>query len=147
MKLGFKVITNQAVLPYIENNILTFNCIKPIIIQPTEIKRIKTGLIVEIEKNYILQIGIHTVLQEKNISIVPGILTINSSYNEELFISIQNKGRGQVNVFVGDAIATGTVIKIEEVEIIESEIEKIKRSQEKNIPQKKDIEFKIHGTH
>ena len=144
MKLGFRTLNNKAALPEVENNILIFNSASPVVLQPAEIKRVRTGLVVQIEENYSLQIGIHPALQEKDISVFPGVLIIDSSHTGELLIPLQNNGRGQVNLLPGEMIARGAVTKIEEVEIVELAPEDPKPSKKQTKPQKKNVEFKIH---
>lgn len=145
MKLSFRTLNDKAALPAVENNILIFNSASPVILQSTEIKRVKTGLIVKIEENYSLQIGIHPALQDKDISVFPGVLIIDSSHTGELLIPLQNHGRGQVNLLPNEIIARGILTKIEEIEIVELALEEPKSSKEQTKPQKKNIEFKVHG--
>ena len=142
MKLGFRTLNNKAVLPEVENNILTFKSAAPVILQAAEIKRVRTGLAVQVEENYNLQIEIYPGLQERDIS---GTLTVNSSHTGELLIPLQNNGRGQVNLLPGEMIARGVVTKIEEIEIVELAPEDPKSPKERTRPQKRNIEFKTHG--
>lgn len=145
MELGFKTLNNNAVIPELEDSILTFYSAAPAVLQPAEIKRIRIGLAVQVEEGYSLQVGIHPSLQEKDISVFPGPLVIDSLHSGELFIPLQNNGRGQINILPGEIIAKGVVIKIEEIEITELVPEPPSSSREKTKPQKKDIEFKVHG--
>lgn len=142
MKLGFRTLNNKAALPEVENNILTFRSAAPVILQAAEIKRVRTGLVVQVEENYSLQIEIHPELQAKEIS---GALVVDSSHAGELLIPLQNNGRGQVNLLPGELIARGVVTKIEEIEIVELAPEDPKPSKGRTRPQKKGIEFKVHG--
>jgi dUTP pyrophosphatase len=145
MRLGFRVLNKNAVIPELENNVLTFHSAAPVVLQSTELRRIKTGLAVQVEKGYSLQIVVHPSLQEKNISVFPSPLVIDSSHSGELFIFLQNHGREQINLFLNDSIAKGSVVKVEGIEIIELEPEAPPPPKKKTKPQKKNIEFTLHG--
>lgn len=145
MELGFKTLNNSAVIPELENNILIFHSATPAVVQPTEIKRIRTGLVVKVEEGYNLQIVVHPDLQEKDLSVFPGPLVIDSSFSGELLIPLQNNGRGQVNILPREIIAKGFIVKIEEIRLAPLAVEIPTPAQGKTRPQKKDIEFKMHG--
>jgi dUTPase len=70
---------------------------------------------------------------------------VHSSNFEELFIPLQNNGRGQVNLLPGDLIARGIVVKTEQAEIVEVTSPPPTPKSPKTRPSKKnsDIKFEI----
>ncbi len=146
MKISLAVLNKNATIPDKEDNVLTFHSSAPAIIQPSEIKKVRTGLAVrEIEKGYILQIVAHSELHEKGIAVFPGPFVIDSTWDEELLIPLQNGGRGQVNLLPGDVIARGVIIRLEVIEIeqVKTKSEEAKPSLKKTQPAKKNVDFKF----
>ncbi len=146
MKISLAVLNNNATIPGKEDNVLTFHSSAPAILQPSEIKKVRTGLAIrELEKGYILQIVAHPELHEKGVAVFPGPFVIDSTCDEELFIPLQNGGRGQVNLLPGDIIARGVVIRLEAIEIeqVKAKPEKAKPSPRKTQPAKKNVDFKF----
>jgi dUTPase len=142
MRISIAKLTSSAVIPENKGNILTFFSALPIIVQPSEIKKVKTGLSVEVEEGYIIQILTCPELYEKGVSVFPGPLVTNQE--KELFIPLQNSGRNPLNLLPGDIIARAIVTKLEETEITEvaPEVEP-KRSNKGSRPQKKNTDFKF----
>ncbi len=145
MRISFSKLNSDTIIPEMDKRLLVFRSPGPTILQPGEIKKIKTGLNVTVEAGYVLQIISWPDLHEKAICVFPGPLVIDSFHTGELFIPLQNSGRAQVNLLPKDVIARGVVIKTEEVEIIELTPTPTKTQPPKNIPSKKnaDIRFEI----
>ncbi len=144
MRISFGVLNNRAVIPEAENGLLVLHSTGPAVLQPGEIKKIKIGLAITVEAGCVLQIISWPELHEKGICVFPGPLVIDSSHSGELFIPLQNNGRGQVNLLPGQIVARGMVVKTEEIEIVEMEASSSPKS-EKTRPAKKnsDIKFEI----
>ncbi len=145
MRISFSILNNKAVIPEMENGLLIFHSAGPAVLQPGEIKKIKTGLSVAVEGACVLQIISWPGLYEKGVCVFPGPLVIHSSDFEELFIPLQNNGRGQVNLLPGDLIARGIVVKTERAEIVEITSPPPTPKSPKTRPSKKnaDIKFEI----
>ncbi len=145
MKISFSILNNKAVIPEMENGLLVFHSAGPAVLQPGEIKRIKTGLAIAVEEGCVLQIISWAGLHEKGICVFPGPLVIDSSHSAELFIPLQNNGRGQVNLLPGDIVARGVGVKTEQIEITELTAPPSPPKASKTRPSKKnaDIKFEI----
>ncbi len=145
MRISFGVLNNRAVIPEAENDLLVLHSTGPAVLQPGEIKKIKIGLAITVEAGCVLQIISWPELHEKGICVFPGPLVIDSSHSGELFIPLQNNGRGQVNLLPGQIVARGMVVKTEKVEITEMPPPSSSPKPEKTRPAKKnsDIKFEI----
>ncbi len=144
MRISFGTLNNRAKIPEMENGLVVFSSTGPAVLQPGEIKKIKIGLSAAVEAGCVLQIISWPELHEKGICVFPGPLVIDSSHEGELFIPLQNNGRGQVNLLPGQIVARGIVVKTEEVEIVEI-VPSSSPKPEKNRPARKnaDIKFEI----
>lgn len=95
---------------------------EPVLIRPGERKLIHTGLYMEIEPGYEVQIRARSGLALKQgICLANGIGTIDSDYRGEVGILLMNAGRDDFIVHNGDRIAQMVVLKYEKAEIIQSE--------------------------
>ena len=95
---------------------------EPVLIRPGERKLIHTGLYMEIEPGYEVQIRARSGLALKQgICLANGIGTIDSDYRGEVGILLMNAGRDDFVVHNGDRIAQMVVLKYEKAEIIQSE--------------------------
>lgn len=95
---------------------------EPVLIRPGERKLIHTGLYMEIEQGYEVQIRARSGLALKQgICLANGIGTIDSDYRGEVGILLMNAGRDDFVVHNGDRIAQMVVLKYEKAEIIQSE--------------------------
>lgn len=144
MRISFGILNNGANIPEMENGLVVFSSTGPAVLQPGEIKKIKIGLAVTVEEGCVLQIVSWPELHEKGICVFPGPLVIDSSHSGELFIPLQNNGRGQVNLLPGQIVARGIVVKTEEVEIVEVEPSSSpKPEQTRPAKRNADIKFEI----
>ena len=95
---------------------------EPVLIRPGERKLIHTGLYMEIEPGYEVQIRARSGLALKQgICLANGVGTIDSDYRGEVGILLMNAGRDDFVVHNGDRIAQMVVLKYEKAEIIQSE--------------------------
>lgn len=95
---------------------------EPVLIRPGERKLIHTGLYMEIEPGYEVQIRARSGLALKQgICLANGIGTIDSDYRGEVGILLMNAGKDDFIVHNGDRIAQMVVLKYEKAEIIQSE--------------------------
>lgn len=146
--MDLQVHTNETseTLLY-EDGILVFLAAKPIIVQPSEIMKVQTGLSVRVPFGYILNISTAPALAVKAAELFPGLMAISASENEvELALPVRNSSRNALNIMAGQTIALGHVVKIEEVSIKDFEPQDWKLvSNAESKPQKKNpnIKFEI----
>ena len=95
---------------------------KPVTIMPGERKLIPTGLYLEIEQGYEVQIRARSGLAlKKGICLANGIGTIDSDYRGEVGVILMNAGDEAFAVNDGDRIAQMVVLKYEKAEIIRAD--------------------------
>ncbi|MDY5606982.1 MAG: dUTP diphosphatase [Lentihominibacter sp.] len=91
---------------------------EPVTLQPMERKIIPTGLFMEIEPGYEVQVRARSGLAVKHgIGLINGIGTIDSDYRGEIGVALINLGREDFTIHSGDRIAQMVVSKLEKVEI------------------------------
>ena len=91
---------------------------EPVTLQPMERKIIPTGLFMEIEPGYEVQVRARSGLAVKHgIGLINGIGTIDSDYRGEIGVALINLGREDFTINSGDRIAQMVVSKLEKVEI------------------------------
>ncbi len=128
----------------VENNILEFSCIKPIIVQPSEIQKIQLACILNIPKGYILNISTSSVLYEKAGEIFPALLTLDHSYNDKVVIPVRNSGRNPLNLMPGMVIAKGYFSKLEKVQTAEMQAVEISKPVKSKPQRKNPISFEVN---
>ena len=95
---------------------------EPITIGPGERKLVPTGLFMEIEPGYEVQIRARSGLAlKKGICLANGIGTIDSDYRGEVGIILLNCGSEPFVVDNGDRIAQMVVLKYEKADVIQVE--------------------------
>lgn len=91
---------------------------EPVTLKPMERRIIPTGLFMEIERGYEVQIRARSGLAVKHgIGLINGIGTIDSDYRGEIGVALINLGREDFTIHSGDRIAQMVVSKLEKVEI------------------------------
>jgi dUTPase len=147
MNLGFH--NKKGDPPRVEDNILTFECAKPMIVQSNEIKRVLTDVTLDIEPGYILTIFTEPGLYERAAEVFPGPYVLDSSSpNKVLEIPIRNHAGSPLHLMDGQVIAKGYLTQVAEVQIREIEPEQEeRRPMQRTQPAKKnpDIKFEIKG--
>lgn len=94
----------------------------PITIEPGERKLVPTGLFMEIEPGYEVQIRARSGLAlKKGICLANGIGTIDSDYRGEVGVILLNCGSEPFVVDNGDRIAQMVVLKYEKADVIQVE--------------------------
>lgn len=95
---------------------------EPITIGPGERKLVPTGLFMEIEPGYEVQIRARSGLAlKKGICLANGIGTIDSDYRGEVGVILLNCGSEPFVVDNGDRIAQMVVLKYEKADVIQVE--------------------------
>ena len=91
---------------------------QPVIIKPGERKMIPTGLFMEFEPGYEVQIRARSGLAAKHgIGLVNGVGTIDSDYRGEILVALINLGQDAFAVENGDRIAQMVISPIVQAEI------------------------------
>lgn len=131
----------------VANDTVVLMCVKPIVIQPSEIAQVQTGVILKVETGFVLNFGTHPVLSEKAGEIFPATITLDwTETRSPLTIPVRNGGRNPINIMPGDLIARGYAVKVESVEKTEdTALGKPIPSRRRSKPQKKnpDVTFEI----
>jgi len=145
MQLGISIIDKEAERPAVKKGIVTFKAAKPVIIQPGEIQKIITGLVVEVPENFVLEIMALPELINKGLSVFPARYALMGLQQDKLQIPFQNSGRNQINILPGQEIAKGFVTKLQNIDLVDIDVNIQDAPSKKTRPQKKnniDIEIK-----
>jgi dUTPase len=128
-----------------EDGSLVFLAAKPIIIQPSEIMKVQTGLSVRVPFGYVLNISTAPALSVKAGELFPGLIAVGASITDvELNLPVKNSGRNVLNIMAGQTIAVGHVVKTEEISLKDFEPQDWKVvSNAESKPQKKNPNFKF----
>ena len=95
---------------------------EPVTLKPMDRRIIPTGLFMEIESGYEVQVRARSGLAVKHgIGLINGIGTIDSDYRGEIGVALINLGREDFTIHNGDRIAQMVVSKLEHVEIERAE--------------------------
>lgn len=144
MELQVHGSDNTETLLY-EDGVLVFLAAKPIIIQPSEIMKVQTGLSVKVPFGYVLNIGTAPALSVKAGELFPGLVVVSASEEEvALSLPVRNNGRNALNVMAGQTLAIGYVVKIEDI-VIKDFVPRDPKlvSNEESKPQKRNPNFKF----
>lgn len=110
---------------------LRANLNEPIKLNSLDRVLVPTGLFIEIENGYEVQVRARSGLAlKKGLSLPNGIGTIDSDYRGELQVILVNLSKDEIVINDGDRIAQMVVMKIEKPEIVEvKELSETKRNQ------------------
>jgi dUTPase len=116
MNVGFH--SKKDAEPEIEDNIFTFSCAKPIIIQPSEIKKVQTDITLEIDPGFILNIISAPNIYNQAAEVFPGPYVIDQKTPKSILeIPIRNHGRDPLHLMEGSVIARGYLTQVAEIHI------------------------------
>ena len=131
----------------IDDNIITFTCSKPMVIQSSEIKRVQTDIMLEIESGFILTIFTEPSIYEMAAEVFPGPYILDSgSPKKMLEIPIRNNAGSPLHLLENAVIARGYLTEISKVSVKEIEpVQETKSSRKKSTPAKRntDIKFEV----
>lgn len=122
----------------VQDNLLTFSCTQPSIIQSAEIQKVKVGMSFQIEKGYVLNISTWPGLYEQAGEVFPALIVLDHTHTGELMIPVRNNGRNPLNLMPGVVIAQAYVSKVEKLEMEEVAAETPSTKMSKTRPQKKN---------
>lgn len=147
MRISFALLNENAVAPKQDGFVIQLFASKGMLVQPSEIMKVNTGLSVEMEKGFTLNLVASPELQDKGMAVFPGPLVLYSSHDAELFVPMQNQGRQQVNILPGDLIVHGIVTRLEDVQLAQVDPKPVavpKKSPKKIKPERNpNIKFEI----
>ena len=127
MNIIFKKLKNTAIIPKYETSYSAGMDIRacleiPIDLAPMQRVLVPTGLAVEVESGYEIQVRARSGLALKNgISLVNGIGTIDSDYRGEIGVILINLGEENFVINNGDRIAQLVISKYEIGKVIEQD--------------------------
>lgn len=145
MKLGFNILDKNHKVA-VNDDSLTFACLMPIVIQSTEIQKVRMGIGLQIHKGCVLSISTHSALIDRAAEVFPALISLDHTHGGELFIPVRNNGRNPLNLLPGQPVANGHLSKIQKIETHEFELDtKPEKSKSKTKPQKKNpnIQFEV----
>jgi len=117
---------------------VVFHCVKPAIIQPSEIQKVKIDVACEVPHGYVLQISTYPKLAEQAAEVFPALTAIDSSHEGELMLAVRNHGRNPLNLMPATPVAVGHLVKIELLNIEGFEYSAPKLERATSRPQKKN---------
>ena len=116
---------------------VTFRCVKPTIIQPSEIQKVSIGVACEIPFGCVLQISTYPKLSEQAAEVFPALTVIDHNHEGELMLAVRNHGRNPLNLMPETPVAVGRIVKVEVLNVEGFEYSAPK-AQPKSKPQKKN---------
>lgn len=147
MKLSYHRTAQSDVPMYGDSeDILSFTCTQPVVIQPGEIKKVPTGLTLQIQPGSLLVIYTAPFLWQQGSEVFPAALVLDQTAQvSPLEIPIRNSSRNQLNIHPGQIIAFGIGQIIERLSLEEFQPATAPVETKSSRPQKKnpDIKFEI----
>lgn len=140
MKLEFANLNKEGFRGVVmTDNGLNLRCIRPTVIQPSEILKVQTETALKVPEGYVLNISTHPDLYEKAGELFPALVALDSSHLGEVILPIRNSGRNPLHLMPGDHIAQGHVVKIERADYQEMDwYEPARKPLPQTGPQKRD---------
>ncbi len=134
----FKFNTHAPSNVTVSEDKISFTIPKPIVIQSSEIVKVKIGFGLKVPDGHIITLYTGSQLIDKVCELFPSVITFDSStLGNQLEIAIRNNSRNQVNLMPGISIAEGYLTKIQKIDVTESGQEAVPEPV-KSKPQKKD---------
>lgn len=125
MDIKIKKLSDDAIIPDYQSigaSGFDLHSIENVIINPSDIIAIKTGLAFEIPSGYEIQIRPRSGLALKmGISVLNSPGTIDSDYRGEVMVILFNFSKKIFNINKGDRIAQGVVCKIYQANLISTD--------------------------
>jgi len=123
LKIKIKKVHPDAKIPQYQSSQAAgfdLHSVEEFVLQPRERRAVKTGLAMEIDKGYELQVRGRSGLALKNgVGLVNAPGTVDSDYRGEIMAILINHGDEPFSVKVGDRIAQGVLKEVIQAEIIE----------------------------
>lgn len=123
MKIKIKKLDSNAIIPKYQTEEAAgfdLHSVESFTLKPRERKAVKTGLAMEIDKGYELQVRGRSGLALKHgISLVNAPGTVDSDYRGEIMAILINHGNDDFQVSIGDRIAQAVLKEVIQAKIIE----------------------------
>ena len=136
MEIVFTSLNKRALLPKEEAGVLHFYSPEPIILQAGEFKKISTFLQLEALQGAALFLNTPPALLAKQITLFPGLCIQDPG---ELNIVLQNRGKDQINLLPETEVATGRLLRTEDLILV------IQEGKSPEIPKKMPVPRKGAG--
>jgi len=148
MKVEFYNTKGKGVDPSLySQGRFSFKASRPIIVQPSEIMKVQTDLVVRVPEGCILSIVSSHALFRRTGELFPANLVITSMDSDfVLELPIRNCGRNPINIMPEQEIASGFVLASVDVEIGEFDLLAEQSAPKKSSPQKKNSNIKFELT-
>lgn len=119
MKIQFHNLKGQEISSslYTEGRFL-FTASRPAVVQPAEIIKVQTDLVVRLPTGCILNLSTAPNLYRKVGELFPGLLSFSFADNDVVLeLPVRNGGRNPLHLREGEEIAVGYLVKTEKAEI------------------------------
>lgn len=126
MKIRIKKLNPNAIIPKYQSEEAAgfdLHSIEALTLKPSERKVVKTGLAMEIDKGYELQVRPRSGLALKHgISVVNTPGTVDSDYRGEIMVILINFSTEDFQINIGDRIAQAVLKEVVRADIFEVEM-------------------------
>ena len=118
MKLRIKKLDENAIIPQFKtlgSAGMDVCCIEDVLLQPSQFKIVKTGLAMQVEQGYEIQVRPRSGLACKHgITVINAPGTVDSDYTGEVCVGLINLSSQDYYISAGDRIAQLVINKIEQ---------------------------------
>ena len=123
MRVKIKKLNPNAIIPKYQSSEAAgfdLHSVEEFVLEPRERRAVKTGLSMEIDKGYELQVRGRSGLALKHgVGLVNAPGTVDSDYRGEIMAILINHGSEPFEVKVGDRIAQAVLKEVVQAEIVE----------------------------
>lgn len=123
MRVKIKKLNPNAIIPKYQSSEAAgfdLHSVEEFVLEPRERRAVKTGLAMEIDKGYELQVRGRSGLALKHgVGLVNAPGTVDSDYRGEIMAILINHGSEPFEVKVGDRIAQAVLKEVVQAEIVE----------------------------
>lgn len=123
MKVRIKKLHDDAIIPKYQSDEAAgfdLHSVEELVLKKGKRVALKTGLAMQIDKGYELQVRARSGLAlKKGIALVNAPGTVDSDYRGEIMVILINLGEEDVHIKVGDRIAQAVLKEVVQAEILE----------------------------
>jgi dUTP pyrophosphatase len=123
MKVKIKKLSSEAIIPKYQSDEAAgfdLHSVEDMILKKGERAAVKTGLAMQIDKGYELQVRARSGLAlKKGIALVNAPGTVDSDYRGEIMVILINLGEEDFHIKVGDRIAQAVLKEVVQAQILE----------------------------
>ncbi|MFP4333230.1 MAG: dUTP diphosphatase [Campylobacterales bacterium] len=125
MKVRIKKLCTEAIIPAYQSDEAAgfdLHSVEELTLKKGERRAVKTGLAMQIDKGYELQVRARSGLALKHgIALVNAPGTVDSDYRGEIMVILVNLGDEEFSIKIGDRIAQAVLKEVVQAEIFEVE--------------------------